>query len=164
MEVQEGMACCNYLELVGFNGKENINDEDPNDAQVYNILGGIRAVANAAGVWNNGDRLNVGSLFMTVAWDRPEGNLQGLQPWERYNPAKPRVESILKARIRKFCKFIRDHNLGTTHCIPDTINPNHESGITTRIWHLNADGLRAFVATQGWDDEDNGYDEDGPCW
>jgi hypothetical protein len=141
MKVRDTIDCCNYVELCGFNGWDNPADWDLHDPESWNKRAGVLAIAERAGAHEGwGEYGEVGSVLMTVAWDNPDEehwtNLNDYYMEDHY-----RDRETLVPRMEAMRRYIRYHGLGTTHKIPDTINPNHGTGIMTVIWHVNYVGL-----------------------
>ena len=162
MEVNASLNCCNYVELLGFNGKADATDEDINDATVYNMKAGVLAVADFMDAWEKPEYA-AGSVFMTCAWDKykkGDKEVAHLDVWSQPG-AVGRKASTYKARMTRFIKYIKLHGLGTVHSVPDVTNPNHMSTIRTRIWHVDNKALIAWAADQEepmkrggiWDDD-----------
>jgi hypothetical protein len=142
MEVHESISCCNFVELVGFNGEEDRKDYDIYDSNVYNTRAGVLAVAKFAGAARYAECPEVGSVFMTTAWDDPEFD-DGQQD-------QTRPEELYRGRMERMKRYIKDNKLGWCHEIPLLVNPNHDSTIMTVIWEICYDGLCEWYQKNGY--------------
>lgn len=155
MQLHDVLNCCNYMELVGFNGADMKNDFDIFDDRIFNIRAGVLAVASQLQAWDEGSTQGLGSVFMTCAWDRyadTDPEVAHIQSWARGHGRKGRQYC---GQLRRFIKYIHDNGLGKVHAIPDTTNPNHMSRIRTRIWHVNNKAVRKWAQGYVRPDERN---------
>ncbi len=142
--LHDSIQCCNFMELVGFNGDSNRVDYDIFDDGVWNLKAGILAVAYMMNAWGDQPE-GVGSVFMTVAWDKYEDNapeMEHIDPWAR---GHGRDGTKFCRRMRRFIKYIHNNGLGKVHSVPDTTNPNHNSRVRTRIWHVDQKAVRLWA-------------------